>query len=174
MNYLEFGKKIKSYREEKGRSITEVAEAIGVDRTYISKLENGHERPSILILNRLTDYYSLSGEETSKLFENAGYIGGTVNLEKREGVAKMQTKKLPVGGNIQQTQMQVNVPGNIPALYSDSVFVTASQWGIVFDFAQNIGPTNQQNVVARIGMSKEHAKALLDVLRKRLEGPDKK
>ena len=33
--------KIKDYREEKGLTITEMAEIIGVSRVYLSQIENG-------------------------------------------------------------------------------------------------------------------------------------
>lgn len=60
--------------------------------------------------------------------------------------------------------VQVKLPGNIPVLYSDSTFLTINDYGVVFDFAQRMGPTNRQNVVARIGMSKEHARILIEKL----------
>jgi hypothetical protein len=65
--------------------------------------------------------------------------------------------------------VQVNIANNQPVLYSDSVFITTGQFGVVFDFAQSVGSTNQQNVIARVGMSKEHALALLNVLEKKVK-----
>jgi len=65
--------------------------------------------------------------------------------------------------------MQVNVPDNLNVVYTDSTFVHKNKFGIVLDFAQTVGPTNRQNVVARVGMSKEHAKALYDALDKNLK-----
>jgi hypothetical protein len=73
------------------------------------------------------------------------------------------------GNQTSETELQVNIANNQPVLYSDSVFVTAGKFGVVFDFAQSVGSTNQQNVVARIGMSKEHALALLNVLEKKVK-----
>jgi len=60
--------------------------------------------------------------------------------------------------------IQVNLPSNVTILYSDSTFLTINQYGIVLDFAQRAGPTNQQNIVARIGMSTDHAKILVEKL----------
>lgn len=68
-----------------------------------------------------------------------------------------------------ETELQVNIANNQPVLYSDSVFVTAGKFGVVFDFAQSVGATNQQNVVSRVGMSKEHALALLNILEKKIK-----
>lgn len=173
--YFEFGQKIKAYRETKGESITKVAVAINKDRTYISKLENGHERPSELVLNRLISHFSLSTAEAAELSVLSGYKGSSVVVDKKERkeVTEMADINAPTGEKLPENAKQIQVDaGRTPILYTDSVFVTSSQWGIVFDFAQNVGPTNQQTVVARLGMSKEHAKALLDVLRKRLEADE--
>ena len=69
--------------------------------------------------------------------------------------------------------LQVAIPADKPILYTDSVFVTASPFGIVMDVAQSMGSSNQQSVVARIGMSKDHAKALLKVLQEKLAESEK-
>lgn len=69
----------------------------------------------------------------------------------------------------QQSSIQVNVPNNLSVLYTDSMFVTPSKFGIVLDFAQSVGPTNQQNVVVRVGMSREHARAMIEVVKSKLD-----
>lgn len=69
--------------------------------------------------------------------------------------------------NIQQ-KINVDIdPTKVQILYTDSVFVSSNEYGVVLDVAQHVGPQNQ-TVVARIGMSREHARVLLDVLGKHL------
>ena len=158
--------KLREHRQRKKESITVVADVIGVDRTYLSKLENGHERPSIEILNNLVRHYSLSENEANDLFLAAGYRSGVVISRKEENMDK--TDK-PI-----QPGVQINLNGNLPVLYSDSVFITSNPYGVSLDFAVNMGPTNQQNVVSRIGMSKEHAKALAETILRQLSVPNQK
>jgi hypothetical protein len=68
-----------------------------------------------------------------------------------------------------KNDVQVSVdPGKTPILYTDSVFLNSNKYGIVFDVAQTMSPGKNQVIVARIGMSREHAKMLLDVLGKHL------
>jgi len=68
-----------------------------------------------------------------------------------------------------QREIQVNMAADrTPILYTDSVFITSNQYGIVFNVAQSVDDKTQQ-VVARIGMSREHAKSLAEVLAKHLE-----
>jgi len=50
-----------------------------------------------------------------------------------------------------------------PILYTDNVIISTSEDGIVCDFTQKLGTTNQLRVVARIGMSREHAKKFYKV-----------
>ncbi len=71
--------------------------------------------------------------------------------------------KLPV-------ESKVTVDANkTPIYYTNSVFVGSDNYGVVLDFAQRVGPTNDQNIVARVGMSAEHAKSLVKVLNENLE-----
>jgi sucrose-6-phosphate hydrolase SacC (GH32 family) len=64
--------------------------------------------------------------------------------------------------------VEVFVPDSISVLYTDSAFIAASKFGVTVDFAQRVGNTKRQKVVARVGMSREHAEALLGVLQKKL------
>lgn len=166
--YEEFGLKLKFYRSRHQESISQVAEAIDVDRTYLSKLENGHERPTEAMINLLTNHFALSIVEALELSLAAGYTGRTIAGE---------TKEVNMNDPNQtgaQKGLEIKVPDNVQVLYSDSVWVTRSPWGVVFDFAQGMGPTNHQNVVSRIGMSIDHARALKDLLTKKIAEEDSK
>lgn len=55
-------------------------------------------------------------------------------------------------------------PIRTPVLYADSVYIKSSKNGLVLDFAQQVGTTDQFNVVSRVGLSKEHAHDLIDHL----------
>ena len=60
-------------------------------------------------------------------------------------------------------QLSVN-PDTTPILYTDNINMTSNEDGVVFNVTQRIGPTNQARIVARIGMSKSHAKKLVEKL----------
>ena len=45
--------------------------------------------------------------------------------------------------------------------------------GVVLDFGQRVALTNQAWVVSRVGMSKEHAHALIKALQERLDEQEK-
>lgn len=59
----------------------------------------------------------------------------------------------------------VNINVNLdttPILYTDNVFISVNESGIVLDFSQQLASTNQARIVARIGMSRDHAKKFAD------------
>jgi hypothetical protein len=65
--------------------------------------------------------------------------------------------------------MSVNVNlDTTPILYTDNVFMTTNSDGLVLDFCQKLGSTNNTRIVARIGMSREHAKKVATQLGKLL------
>ncbi len=63
--------------------------------------------------------------------------------------------------NLSQPSEQMSVNVNLdttPILYTDNISITTNPDGLVLDFVQRLGPTNQARIVSRIGMSREHAK----------------
>lgn len=55
-----------------------------------------------------------------------------------------------------------------PVLYTDQVLMTTNEDGVVLDICQKLGSTNKVRIVARIGMSRIHAKKLANELAKML------
>ncbi len=60
-------------------------------------------------------------------------------------------------------QVSLN-PDTTPILYTDNISMTADEDGVVMNVTQRVGPTNQGRIVARIGMSRSHAKKFLEKL----------
>lgn len=69
----------------------------------------------------------------------------------------------------QEQEVSVNVNlDTTPILYTDNVFMTTNEDGVVLDVGQKLGSTNQLRIVSRIGMSREHAKKFVKELGKLL------
>lgn len=64
-----------------------------------------------------------------------------------------------------QTVVDINLD-TTPILYTDNVFMSTNDFGVILDIAQKLGPTNKLRIVSRIGMSREHAKKLVNELGK--------
>jgi len=56
-----------------------------------------------------------------------------------------------------QNVISVNLD-NTPILYTDNVFITTNDDGVVLDVTQKLATSNQVRIVSRIGMSRAHAK----------------
>lgn len=70
---------------------------------------------------------------------------------------------------IEQPSFAVNVNlDTTPILYTDNIFMSTNPYGLVLDVCQKIGSSNQLRIVARIGMSREHAKKFLEEMGKLL------
>ncbi len=64
----------------------------------------------------------------------------------------------------EQTGLNFSVnPQATPIFYTENVSMNVSEDGVVIDFCQRLGNTNQLQIVARVGMSKSHAKKFLKV-----------
>lgn len=59
---MEFGKRLKEQRLEKGVYQEEVAKAIGVTKGAYSNYENGNREPEYAILVKLCRYYKVSAD----------------------------------------------------------------------------------------------------------------
>ncbi|MDP2649241.1 MAG: hypothetical protein Q8P10_00195 [bacterium] len=71
--------------------------------------------------------------------------------------------------NKNQPQVAINVNlDTTPILYTDNVIITTNQDGVVLDVCQKLGASNQLRIVARVGMSRIHAKKFLSELGKLL------
>jgi len=68
---MEFGELLKDLRTEKGVSIKKLAKDVGLDYTYISKLENLKVNPSSKVVKRISDYFNYNSDE---LMLSAGKI----------------------------------------------------------------------------------------------------
>ena len=67
----------------------------------------------------------------------------------------------------QNISINVNLD-TTPVLFTDNVFMTTNEDGVVLDVAQKLGSTNQIRIVSRIGMSRNHAKKFVKELGKLL------
>ncbi len=152
------GSHLKSIREKKRESVAEVSGAVELDPETLSQIEQGRKRPSEDILMMLLNHFDVKDEEAVKIWEMAGYTRDKASLSSEINDQDFQNKQL---------LMLVPVDGRI--LYTDQVHVMANNHGVVMNFMQGGGNSSQPAAVARIGMSKEHAASVVELLTKSLQ-----
>lgn len=156
--YKSLGTRLKRMREKLQESLAEVSGAVEIDIEMLTAIEVGSDRPSEDILLLLISHFGLKEDEATKLWELAGYDQQQVPfvnmINEEDGSTKPSVLVMPNDARIN---------------YTDMVHVMVNNYGVVMNFMQGAGPNNQPMIVARLGMSKEHAKSVLEVLQKTLD-----
>jgi len=147
--FVKFGEVLHTLRRTYHVSKKEFCGALEINEDYLAKLEEGLEKPSEELIEQMISHFSLDDNLADNLWRLAGFSN-----ERLEDVMA-QTAMLPLS--------------ELKVAYTDMVHVSINNFGVVLNFMQNIGPNNNPVVVSRLGMSKEHAKSVVDVLSRTLK-----
>ncbi len=155
----DLGIKLRQLRKERGESLAATAQAISTDRAYLNKIELGTIKPSERLLDKIIVHFKVEGNFATMLKQLAGHTAIKIAMVEESEKTPM-ANRFPAAMPAAVTQVAIN-PMQTPVLYTDSVIVASNEYGLVLDIAQAFGGGMQQNVVARIGMSYDHAKKLV-------------
>jgi transcriptional regulator with XRE-family HTH domain len=156
-SFQSLGGRLKAAREKRRESLGEVSGAVEIDIDTLELIEQGKQRPTEEVLMLLISHFGIADDEATSLWELANYDG------------QLTTTGMAYEDNNQLNQTAFALPMDIRIVYTDIVNVMVNNYGVVMNFMQNSGPNNQPLAVARVGMSKEHARSVLEVLQKTLE-----
>ena len=156
--YKDLGGEIKNLRLISGESQAEVSDAVEIQENLLKQIEKGEVRPDEDIMALLLSHFEVEGDKALRLWTLAGY-------DYEESEAEVSKEDSNDGD---KNEIRINIPADNPVLYTDMVQVMSNQYGIVLHFLQ-LQPNKQANVVSRIGMSKEHAESLYELLKRNLD-----
>jgi hypothetical protein len=145
------GRQLKAMRDRAHETLAEASGAVEIDVKQLASYELGHHCPAEDVLLLLISHFGAKEDEAIKLWELAGY-----NMNKIP-VARMTSE----GVEIQAVPIQTADPR---ILFTDIVDVMVNNYGVVMNFMQSSGPQATPVTVARVGMSREHAKSVLQIL----------
>jgi transcriptional regulator with XRE-family HTH domain len=153
------GRQLKALRNRANESIAEASGAVEIEVEALASFELGQARPSEDVLLLLISHFGAKDDEAVRLWEMAGY----------------GMDKIPVSHNANE-EIQL-IPATVQMaepriLFTDIVDVTVNNYGVVMNFMQGASPTSKPVTVARVGMSREHAKSVLEILKMTLEQTD--
>lgn len=162
--YKSLGTTLKRVREKLQETLAEVSGAVEIDIEELTAMEAGKRRPSEDILLLLISHFGMREDEATKLWEIAGYDQlalpfSNMTNDDADGDTRPSVVVMP-------TDARIN--------YTDMVHVMVNNYGVVMNFMQGAGPNNQPMIVGRLGMSREHAKSVLDVLQRTLAQSEQK
>ncbi len=146
--YKPLGKKLKELRNLANESLAEASGAVEIDVRQLASFELGQTRPSEDVLLLLLSHFGVQDDDAVTLWEIAGY-----SMAKIPAVHMMSDQ---VSNHSATTDSHV--------LFTDIVDVIVNNYGVVMNFMQNTGPAGPPSTVAKVGMSREHAKSVLQIL----------
>lgn len=152
------GGQLRTIREKRRESLAEVSGAVEIDPETLSVYESGIERPAEDILLLLISHFAAKEDIAAKLWELAGYDQDELPLQNAVNSTG--------AGHIQNGV--VVLPADARIVYTDMVHVMVNNYGVIMNFMQSAGPNSQPLAVSRVGMSREHAQSVLEVLQKTL------
>lgn len=156
--YQSLGGQLKTMREKHKESLAEVSGAVEVDLEVMRQIEQGASRPSEDILLLLISHFDVKEDEAVKLWELAGYSR-----------SNKERKNQPMTNDDKNQQLLMVMQMDTRVIYTDTVQVSVNNYGVVMNFMQNAGNNGAQpSAVARVGMSKDHARSVIDLLERSL------
>jgi transcriptional regulator with XRE-family HTH domain len=165
--YSQFGERIKALRSQYMRTPAEVCSAIEIDEKRFSSFESGESRPSEDILVLIINHFGLEGDQADELWRLAGYRG------KPSEDAYFGIDDEPMG-QLPYEHVAIGLTISDPrVIYTDMVQVLANDFGVIMNFLQGAGSSSQPLAVARVGMSKDHARSIIKLLQKTLDEADR-
>lgn len=155
--YKSLGDELARIRTRIQESVAEVSGAVEISDDQLAAFEHGDARPSEDILQLIITHFNLKDEESDHLWDLAGYDDN-----------KPQAEHIHNEPYTQQPALML-MPLDARIVYSDSFQVSVNQYGVVMNFIQNTGQNNQQVPIARVGMSLDHAKRIIETLQQTIK-----
>lgn len=149
--YRSLGRRLKELRNRVNESLAEASGAVEIDAKELASFELGKLRPTEDVLLLLISHFGAKDDEAVKLWEMAGY---GIDKAPAAQMANEEPRPQPAGDN--------------RVLFTDIVDIVVNKYGVVMNFMQT-GPANSSRSVARVGMSREHAKSILQILQNTLD-----
>lgn len=153
--YKTLGLRLKMLREKLNMSLSEVSDAIEINLDLLTRIEEGKDCPAEDVFLLLMAYLKTPDEEAAKLWDLAGYSKEPASPQNiLEDIAAAK----PI--------VMLMQPDN-RIIYTDAVNATVNSRGVVMNFLQDHGQGHHVSV-SRVGMSKDQAQNVIEVLQKTL------
>jgi len=155
--YKPLGEELARIRKRVQESVSEVSGAVEISDERLNSYEKGEIRPSEDILQLLITHFNLRDEESDQLWDLAGY-------DDKEPTSVSSSEEI-----LSHQPAVMLLPLDARIVYSDTYQVMINQYGVVMNFMQNSGQNGQPLAVARVGMSLEHAKRVVETLQQTIK-----
>lgn len=151
--YKAFGDRLKFLREQWQQSLREVSTTLEIDMETLKSIEEGKFLPDHEVLDMLISHFLLTEDQAEDLRELAD-----ISHDKTGGFP------LPAGlEDMLSKQVVMYLPVDNKVIYTDAMHANVNDHGVILQFMQQL-PNSQPAVVSKVGMSREHAERVIQVL----------
>lgn len=161
--YAALGARLRFLREQWQQSLREVSGTLEIDENTLSAIESGKTLPSEVVLDMLISHFLLTEDQAQDLRDLAD--------EQQDRVGNALTGSIE---DMLMKQVVMYLPIDSKVVYTDVMNATVNDHGVVLQFMQQTisSGNNQPAVVSRVGMSREHAEKVIEVLQNTLKQHD--
>ncbi|MBX4201687.1 hypothetical protein KW803_02225 [Candidatus Saccharibacteria bacterium] len=145
--YRPLGKHLKELRTRANESLAEASGAVEIDVRELASFELGKICPTEDVLLLLISHFGAKDDEAVRLWEMAGY----------------GMDRIPASHMINTESISLVNSNDNRVLFTDIVDIVVNNYGVIMNFMQT-GPANSTQSVAKVGMSREHAKSIMQIL----------
>jgi transcriptional regulator with XRE-family HTH domain len=150
--YAALGARIRFLREQWHQSLSDVSGTLEIDEKTLLAIEEGKTLPPTDMLDMLISHFLLTEDQAQDLRDLAEDQRDAVSDALSSGIDDMLMK-----------QIVMYLPIDNKIIYTDTMHATVNDNGVVLQFMQSM-PNGQQAPVSRVGMSREHAEKMIEVL----------
>lgn len=159
--YKALGTRLKFLREQWQQTIQDVCESLEIDEKTLRSFESGKRLPTPEVLDMLISHFLLTEDQAQDLRELA---------EDQHAAAQDSTNVSPE--DLLAKQLVMFMPIDSRVVYTDSMQATVTDNGVMLQFMQQAS-NGQSTPVSRVGMSREHAEKVIEVLQNTLRHHDR-
>ncbi len=150
---VSFGSYLKGIRNKRNETLADVSGAVEIDVVTLDRIESGNTQPSEDVLMLLISHFNLKEDEAVRLWQLAGFdhgkLGYQINSTNEETLNALSNEE--------------------PILFTDGLQVSANKFGVIINFLQGLSADGKPVTISRLGMSRDHAKTIVEVIQKTLD-----
>ena len=156
--YKALGDRLKFLREQWQQSVHDVSGTLEIDEKLLKAIEAGKTLPEIELLDMLISHFLLTEDQADDLRELA-----------EQSQKEISDSTFPTGlEDLLTKQVVMYLPLDNRIVYTDGMHANVNDHGVILQFMQQVPNGSQPNVVSRVGMSREHAERIIQVLQQTL------
>ena len=159
------GDRLRFLREQWQQSLKDVCSTLEIDETTLKAIEEGKSLPNEELLDLLISHFLLTEDQADDLRDLIDQVSPTSRATSEMG--------LPAGlEDMLAKQVVMYMPLDNRIVYTDAMHANVNDHGVILQFMQRVPGVNQPVPVSRVGMSREHAEKIIEVLTKTLKQYD--